>query len=89
MKIENLKINSYGKLENEEINLTDNINIIYGKNESGKSTILRFITNMFYGASKNKKGKNISDYEKFKPWNRLDFSGKLKYKLDNGKTYEV
>lgn len=89
MKIENLKVNSYGKLENKEINLGDNINIIYGKNESGKSTILRFIINMFYGASKNKKGRTISDYEKYKPWNKSDFSGKLKYTLENGKTYEV
>ena len=89
MKLENLKINSYGKLENEEINLKDNINIIYGKNESGKSTILRFIINTFYGASKNKKGKTISDYEKFKPWNKSDFSGKIKYTLDNGETFEV
>ena len=89
MKIQNLKVNSYGKLEDKEIDLTDNINIIYGKNESGKSTILRFMVNMFYGASKNKKGKNISDYDKYKPWNKSDFSGKIKYKLDNGKTYEV
>ena len=89
MKLENLKINSYGKLENEEMNLKDNINIIYGKNESGKSTILRFIINTFYGASKNKKGKTISDYEKFKPWNKSDFSGKIKYTLDNGETFEV
>lgn len=89
MKIENLKINSYGKLENKEINLKDNINIIYGKNESGKSTILRFVINTFYGASKNKKGKAISDYEKFKPWNKSDFSGKIKYTLDNGEAFEV
>ena len=89
MKIKNLKVNSYGKLENKEIDLADNINIIYGKNESGKSTILRFMVNMFYGASKNKKGRDISDYDKYKPWNKSDFSGKIKYTLDDGKTYEV
>ena len=89
MKINKLKINSYGKLQNKEINLDKKINIIYGENESGKSTILKFILNSFYGTSKNKKGKYISDYEQYKPWNTDEFSGKLEYELDNGETFEI
>lgn len=89
MKIKNIKINSYGKLKNEEINLNDNINLIYGKNESGKSTLLRFIVNSFYGISKNKKGKEFSDYDTYYPWADDEFSGKIEYQLDNGKNYEV
>ena len=65
MKINNLKINGFGKIENKEINLENKINIIYGKNESGKSTLLKFILKIFYGTSKNKKGKEISDFEKY------------------------
>ena len=60
MKINKIKINSYGKLKEKEIELKDGINIIYGKNESGKSTLLNFIVNSFYGISKNKKGKEYS-----------------------------
>lgn len=89
MIIKNLKINGYGNLKNKEIELKDGINIIYGENESGKSTLLKFILNMLYGTSKNKKGRDISDFDKFKPWEGEEFSGKLKYQLDNGKTYEV
>ncbi len=89
MKIKNIKINNYGKIENKEINLENKINIIYGKNESGKSTLLNYIKNIFYGISKNKNGKNISDYEKYKPWGKEDYSGKLKYELDNGQEYEI
>ena len=89
MKINNLKINNYGKIKNKEIPLENNINIIYGKNEAGKSTILNFILNSFYGISKNKKGKEISDYEKYKPWSGEEFSGKIEYELDNGEKYEV
>lgn len=89
MKIENIKINNYGNLENKEINLKDNINIIYGKNESGKSTLLSYIKNTFYGISKNKNGKDISDYEKYKPWGKTDYSGKLKYQLDDGQEFEI
>ena len=89
MKINKIKINSFGNLEDKEIDLSNNINIIYGKNEAGKSTLLKFITNMFYGTSKNKKGREFSDYDRYKPWGKEDFSGKISYQLDNGERYEV
>ena len=89
MKIKKIKINNFGKLKDKEIELKDNLNIIFGKNEAGKSTILKYIVNSFYGISKNKKGKEYSDLERYKPWSGEDFSGRLTYELDNGKTYEV
>ena len=89
MKIDELKVNSYGKLKNKDIKFEDGINIIYGENERGKSTLLNFIVNMFYGTSKNKKGKIMSDFDKYKPWDTEEFSGKMKYTLDNGKKYEI
>ena len=36
MKIENLKVNGFGKLENKEINFSNGINVIQGNNEAGK-----------------------------------------------------
>lgn len=89
MKIKNLRINGFGKLEKKEIEFKNGINIIYGENEAGKSTLLKFITGMFYGMSKNKNGENTPDIEKYKPWNCEDFSGKLKYSLDNNETFEI
>ncbi len=89
MKINKIKINSYGKLKDKEIELKDGINIIYGKNEAGKSTLLRFIINSFYGISKNKKGKEYSDYEKYLPWNSEEFSGNIEYELNDKTKYEV
>ena len=89
MKINNLKINGYGKIKDKEIDFKGKINIVQGKNEAGKSTTLNFINNMLYGISKNKNGKSISDFDKYKPWKSEDFSGKIKYTLDNGESYEV
>lgn len=89
MKIDELKINSYGKLKDKEFKLEKGINIIYGENERGKSTLLNFIVNSFYGTSRNKKGRDMSDYDKYKPWDTEDFSGKISYTLDDGKKYEV
>lgn len=89
MIIDNVKINGFGKIENKNIEFRDGINIIYGENEAGKSTILKCISSMLYGISKTKNGKNISDFDKYKPWSGSDFSGKIKYTLDDGKQYEI
>ena len=89
MKINKIKINAYGKLKEKEINFKDGINLIYGQNEAGKSTLIKFITNSFYGISKNKKGKEVSDFDKYKPWSGEEFSGKLEYELDNKEKYEI
>ena len=89
MKIEKLNIHSYGKIKDKEIKFRNHINIIFGKNESGKSTIMHYIVNSLYGISKNKKSKELSDYDKYLPWSGQDFSGKISYILDNGKYFEV
>lgn len=89
MKIKNIKINNYGNLKQKEINLENNINIIYGKNETGKSTLLNYLKNIFFGISKNKNGKEISDYEKYLPWSGEEFSGKIKYELDDNEQFEI
>ena len=89
MKIKNIKVNAYGNIENKDINLEEGINIIHGANESGKSTLLNYIISIFYGISRNKDGKVLSDYEKYKPWNSNEFSGRISYKLENGKKYEI
>ena len=89
MNINELKINAYGKIKDKRYILDRNINIIYGKNEAGKSTILNFITNSFYGISKNKNGKEYSDFDRYKPWNDEFFSGKIEYELNNGEKFEI
>jgi len=89
LKIRNIKINGFGKLENREIDLGNHVNLVYGKNEAGKTTFLKFIPSMFFGISKNKKGKDIADFDKYTPWGSDEFSGKISYELDNGDVYDV
>ena len=89
MQINNIKVNGFGSLKDKDIELQNGINIIKGKNESGKSTLLKFIPAMFYGLAKTKNGKDISDLEKYRPWNIDEFSGKIYYTLDNNEKIEV
>ena len=88
MKIDNFKINNYGKIENREVILKNGINIIKGYNEAGKSTILSFLNSMLYGIDKTKKG-NISEYDKYLPWLSTNFSGSMEYSLSDGQKYYI
>ena len=89
MEINSIKINGFGNLKDKNIELKSGINIITGKNESGKSTMLKFIPAMFYGLSKNKNKKEIPDLERCKPWSESEYSGKIYYTLDNNEKIEV
>ena len=60
MKFKNIELISYGGLINKKIEFGENTNLIFGKNESGKSTIMNAIYNILYGIypvdrEKNKK----------------------------------
>lgn len=90
MVIKELKMKNFGKFTYKDIELRDGINIVYGNNESGKSTVHSFIRGMLFGLEK-KRGRASKDnlYERYKPWegNTL-FSGYMKVE-DNGEVYDL
>lgn len=88
MKIEEINIKKFGKLKNKDINFSDGINLVQGKNESGKSTLLQFIFSSFFGFYKYKRD-GVREIDLWRPWDDSVFSGQIKYKLNNGKTYYI
>ena len=50
MRIVSIHIDEFGVLENRDFSFAAGMNILEGKNESGKSTLLAFIKFMLYGA---------------------------------------
>lgn len=77
MIIKKINVKSFGKLKNKEIELKDGLNIIYGENESGKSTLQYFIKVMLYGVDNKKGKKTLSDRAKYTPLGESSFSGEL------------
>lgn len=61
MKIEKITINGYGKWIDQTFDLNPNLQIFYGLNESGKSTLQSFIHSVFFGFPGNKK--NVNNYK--------------------------
>ncbi|MTI49630.1 MAG: hypothetical protein FH761_17500 [Firmicutes bacterium] len=90
MKFNKLGLTAFGKFNNKAIELKEGINLIYGDNESGKTTIHRFIEGMLYGFFKPYTKRKIytDDYDKYKPWNQNDYFGVIKYEFE-GIEYRV
>ena len=68
MIIRKLQLRNFGKFQNKEILLKEGINIIYGENESGKSTIHSFLQSMFFGIRRMRgKASKTDTYSKYTP----------------------
>ncbi|WP_032121341.1 ATP-binding protein [Clostridium amazonitimonense] len=89
MIIKKLNIISFGKFKNKTIELKDGINIIYGKNEAGKSTIQGFIKAMLYGMNSQKKAIRENERKRYMPWSGEKMQGELIYEETDGNEYII
>lgn len=56
MKLIDLHMNNFGKFHDCSICFEDGLNVIYGKNEAGKSTLHSFIRGMLFGMERQREG---------------------------------
>ncbi len=84
MKILSLYIEGFGKLENLSLSFSDGLNVIYGQNEAGKSTLHNFLKSMLYGLDRKGSGTKQDAYHRFRPWNQeIPFGGELRFSYQN------
>ena len=83
MKINKLTA-SFGKLQNETLQLHDGLNIIYAPNESGKSTWCAFIRAMLYGVDSSERSRAgyLPDKLKYVPWSGAPMEGTMELTAD-------
>lgn len=91
MKIEKLELKGFGKLNNLTLDFKTGLNVVFGNNETGKSSIQWFIRGMFYGLKGGRATKEglLPSIKKFRPWNSSDYSGIIGYSLDSGEKFKV
>lgn len=79
MIIKEIKLGSFGKFQDKEISLEPGFNLIYGKNEAGKSTIHSFIRGMLFGLDRSRGRISKDDpYQKNLPWdNSSSYGGSM------------
>ena len=82
--IEELNIKSFGKFQNKIIKLAPTFNLIYGLNETGKTTIKNFIEGMFYGFDEGKVRISFSNKrELYRPKSSYIYAGEMKIRKDD------
>lgn len=90
MRLLELHIDGFGKFHDRTISFNDGINIIYGKNEAGKSTLHTFIRGMLFGIERGRGRAAKNDlYTKYEPWeNSGTYEGWLRLEKD-GTIYRI
>ena len=83
MKIRKIDFVSFGRLRDQKFELNEGVNIIYGNNESGKSTIVEGITTLLYGIYPTSKDNNH-----LVNWDTQNLNLKGEIELDD-KYYEI
>ena len=90
MVIRRLKIKNFGKIRDKDMELSPGINVLYGENESGKTTTHTFIRSMFYGVRRLRgKASQNDTYTKYEPWENPAEYGGILWFTSKGKNYRL
>ena len=90
MQFLDLSIRGFGKFKNLSLKFEPGVNLIYGRNEAGKSTLHSFLRAMLFGLSRRPEAplKEIA-YDRFAPWDEnAAYGGCLRFS-HNGRVYRI
>ena len=70
---------SFGRLQNERLELHDGLNVVTAPNESGKSTWAAFLLAMLYGVDTSQRASagTLPAKTKYKPWSGAPMEGRM------------
>ncbi len=90
MEILDLNMKKYGKFSDHQITFRSGLNVIYGGNESGKTTIFSFIRAMLFGLGRGRgRAANLDEYQLRQPWDTPGvFLGSMRF-MEDGKVYRI
>ena len=75
MKIKTLEIYGYGKWVNQKFELGDQLQLFYGKNEAGKSTLQSFIRSMLFGFPSRRR--RVNQQNRYEPKQHETYGGRM------------
>ena len=92
MRIQRISLPGFGCLQDFEVAMAPGLNVFFGLNEAGKSTLQQAICALLYGFYDHDRARaeETARHERFRPWqDGLPFRGALEYELEDGRCYEV
>lgn len=93
MIINRLILKNFGKFQGKEILLKEGVNVLFGENESGKSTVHVFLQSMLFGMKRARGKASKTDlYSRYIPWENENWyegsmiftCGGRKFRLERG-----
>ncbi len=75
--ISDLYIKAFGKLQDLNLRFGESVEVIYGTNETGKSTLANFIVAMLYGFPRRQKDLEKDLRRRYRPWHAESYGGHL------------
>ncbi len=85
MKITELYIKNFGRFSEQHFYIKDGVQVIYGENEYGKSTLQAFIKAMLFGMERGRgKAAVKDDFSKYQPWENPNYyAGVMRFRCGN------
>jgi DNA repair exonuclease SbcCD ATPase subunit len=81
VKLRRLTVAGFGRLAGRTFAFSDGLNVVYGPNEAGKSTVAAAIVASLYGNGRRK--------DVWRPWDGGTYATTLFYELSDGRSFEV
>lgn len=90
MVIKELYIKNFGKFSNRQFLLNDGIQIFYGENEYGKSTIYAFIKAMLFGLERGRgRAAQNDEFSRYEPWENPNYYAGVMRFTSGDKTFRL
>lgn len=90
MQITELVLKNFGKFTDKRISFSEGMNLVYGENESGKSTVYTFLKGMLFGLERGRGRAAAGDtFSKYEPWDNPNYyAGVLRF-VCGGRTFRL
>lgn len=89
MKIKEISINGFGKFHGYHVSFSDGVQVIYGKNEAGKTTLSHFMMSMLFGLEKARGlAARNDEYTRYRPVHGGTYGGSMTVEKDR-RTYRI
>lgn len=90
MIIRRLAIKNFGKIHDKTLEFSPEINVLYGENESGKTTVHTFLKSMLYGIQRQRGRAARTDvYSTYEPWENPAVYGGTLWFENGGKSFRL
>ena len=74
MEIKELVLENFGKFSNKNIRFSDGMNLIYGENGAGKTTVHTFLKGMLFGMERGRGRAAANDtFSRYEPWENPNY----------------